>query len=103
MLPLAPWPMPSAQAAGLVAAGGVFVAAGFYCMVQAMRLGEVSAVAPFRYGTVLWALLIGIVVWDEVPNLLAVLGIVIVDRAGSRDARARAPAERRRGLARVRA
>jgi drug/metabolite transporter (DMT)-like permease len=82
MLPLAPWPMPSAEAAGLVAAGGVFVAAGFYCLVQAMRLGEVSAVAPFRYGTVVWALLIGIVVWGEVPNLLAILGIVIVVAPG---------------------
>jgi len=82
LLPLAPWPMPSAEAVGLVAAGGVFVAAGFYCMVQAMRLGEVSAVAPFRYGTVLWAVLIGIVVWGEVPNLLAVLGIVIVVAPG---------------------
>jgi drug/metabolite transporter (DMT)-like permease len=82
LLPLAPWPMPSAEAAGLVAAGGVFVAAGFYCLVQAMRVGEVSAVAPFRYGTVVWALLIGIVVWDEIPNLLAVLGIVIVVAPG---------------------
>lgn len=82
MMPLAPWQMPSAQAAGLVTAGGLFVAAGFYCMVHAMRLGEVSAVAPFRYGTVLWALLIGIVVWDEVPNLLAVFGIVIVIAPG---------------------
>jgi drug/metabolite transporter (DMT)-like permease len=82
LLPLAPWSMPSIEAAGLVAAGGVFVAAGFYCMVQAMRLGEVSAVAPFRYGTVLWALLIGIVVWGEVPNLVAVFGIVIVIAPG---------------------
>ena len=82
LLPLAPWAIPSAEAAGLVAAGGVFVAAGFYCVVQAMRLGEVSAVAPFRYGTVLWALLIGIVVWGEVPNLLAVFGIVIVIAPG---------------------
>lgn len=82
MVPLAPWPMPSAQAAGLVAAGGMFVAAGFYCMVQAMRLGEVSAVAPFRYGTVVWALLIGMVVWDEVPNLVAILGIVVVIAPG---------------------
>jgi drug/metabolite transporter (DMT)-like permease len=82
MLPLAPWPMPSAQAAGLVAAGGVFVAAGFYCMVQAMRLGEVSAVAPFRYGTVVWALLIGMVAWGEVPNAIAVVGIVVVIAPG---------------------
>ncbi len=102
MLPLAPWPMPSVQAAGLVAAGGVFVAAGFYCMVQAMRLGEVSAVAPFRYGTVVWALLIGMVVWDEVPNLLAVLGIVIVVAPGlAMLARERRLAQAR--LARVRA
>lgn len=82
LFPLAPWPMPSAEAAGLVAAGGAFVAGGFYCMVQAMRLGEVSAVAPFRYGTVLWALLVGIVVWGEVPNLLAVIGIVVVIAPG---------------------
>ena len=82
MLPLAPWPMPSTEAALMVAAGGVFVAGGFYCMVAAMRLGEISAVAPFRYGTILWALLIGIVAWGEVPNLLAVVGIVIVVAAG---------------------
>ncbi len=82
MLPLAPWPLPSARAAGLVAAGGVFVAAGYLLHGEAMRLGEVSAVAPFRYGTVLWALLIGIVVWDEVPNIVAVLGIAIVIAPG---------------------
>lgn len=82
LLPLAPWSVPSSEAASLVAAAGAFVAAGFYCMVQAMRLGEVSAVAPFRYGTVLWALLVGIVVWGEVPNLLAVLGIIVVIAPG---------------------
>jgi drug/metabolite transporter (DMT)-like permease len=51
-------------------------------MVQAMRLGEVSAVAPFRYGTILWALLIGIVLWGEVPNVVAVFGILLVVASG---------------------
>jgi len=82
LLPFARWTWPSAEAALLVVASGAFVAGGFYCMVQAMRLGEVSAVAPFRYGTMLWALLVGIVVWDEVPNLLAIVGIFIVVAAG---------------------
>jgi drug/metabolite transporter (DMT)-like permease len=82
LLPFASWPWPSAEATLLVVASGLFVAAGFYCMVQAMRLGEISAVAPFRYGTMLWALLVGIVVWGEVPNLLAVIGILIVVAAG---------------------
>ncbi len=78
LLPLAPWRMPSVEGAGLVVLAGALVAAGFFCMVQAMRLGEVSAVAPFRYGTVLWALLVAMIVWGEVPNLLAVIGIVVV-------------------------
>ncbi|MBN9278013.1 MAG: DMT family transporter [Hyphomicrobium sp.] len=82
LLPLAPWPWPSGHAALLVVASGVFVAGGFYCMVQAMRLGEISAVAPFRYGTMLWALLIGILLWGETPNLLAVFGILVVVAAG---------------------
>ena len=80
--PLAPWTMPSMETAGYVIAAGTFVAAGFFCMVQAMRLGEVSAVAPFRYGTVLWAVLVGIVAWSEVPNLLASVGIVVVVAPG---------------------
>lgn len=81
-MPFAPWSWPSGEAVLLVVASGVFVAGGFYGMVQAMRIGEISAVAPFRYGTMLWALLIGIVVWGEMPNLLAVAGILIVVAAG---------------------
>jgi drug/metabolite transporter (DMT)-like permease len=82
LLPFAPWPWPSPEAVLLMVASGVFVAGGFYCMVQAMRLGEISAVAPFRYGTMLWALLVGIVVWGEIPNFLAVIGILVVVVAG---------------------
>lgn len=82
LYPFAPWSWPTGEAVLLVVASGVFVAGGFYCMVQAMRLGEISAVAPFRYGTMLWALLIGIVLWGEMPNLLAIAGILIVVAAG---------------------
>ena len=82
LLPFAPWSWPSGEALLLIVASGVFVAGGFYCIVQAMRLGEISAVAPFRYGTMLWALLVGIVVWGEIPNFLAVIGILIVVAAG---------------------
>ncbi len=82
LLPFAPWQWPSGEALLLIVASGVFVAGGFYCIVQGMRLGEISAVAPFRYGTMLWALLVGMVVWGEMPNFLAVIGILIVVTAG---------------------
>jgi drug/metabolite transporter (DMT)-like permease len=82
LLPFESWVWPSGRAALLIAASGAFVAGGFYCMVQAMRLGEISAVAPFRYGNMLWALLMAVVLWGEAPNLVAVAGILIVVAAG---------------------
>jgi drug/metabolite transporter (DMT)-like permease len=51
-------------------------------MTIAVRIGEVSVVAPFRYTVVLFGLLGGWLVWSEVPNVLAATGIVVVVAAG---------------------
>ena len=54
----------------------------YYLLIVAMRSGEMSLVAPFRYSGLLFALLIGYVVWDEVPNLLAWGGILLLVISG---------------------
>jgi drug/metabolite transporter (DMT)-like permease len=41
-----------------------------------------SALAPFRYFTILWAILLGLVIWGEIPDLWAILGILVVVGAG---------------------
>lgn len=82
LLPFGPWPVPSPHAAGMVLAAAVLLSAGFVCLVVAMRSAEMSALAPFRYCVILWAIVIGIVVWGEVPDLWAILGIFIVVGAG---------------------
>jgi drug/metabolite transporter (DMT)-like permease len=41
-----------------------------------------SLVAPFRYSGLLFALLIGYVVWDEVPNVLGWVGIFLLAISG---------------------
>jgi drug/metabolite transporter (DMT)-like permease len=41
-----------------------------------------SLVAPFRYSGLLFALLIGYVVWEELPNLMAWLGILLLVVSG---------------------
>jgi drug/metabolite transporter (DMT)-like permease len=41
-----------------------------------------SLVAPFRYSGLLFALFIGYIVWDEVPNLLAWSGILLLVISG---------------------
>ena len=67
---------------GLLGIASVFLSTGYYAVICAMRLGEVSVVAPFRYTSLLWALVLGYLVWGDVPNALAWLGIVLLIGAG---------------------
>jgi drug/metabolite transporter (DMT)-like permease len=51
---------------------------GYIFSVSAMRSGEISFVAPFRYTSLLVALVLGMVVFDEWPNALTLIGASIV-------------------------
>ncbi|TXL74771.1 DMT family transporter [Vineibacter terrae] len=66
----------------LLATASVFLAAGYHLVVIAMRGGEASLVGAFRYTGLLGALIIGYVVWGEVPHTLAWLGIALLVGAG---------------------
>jgi drug/metabolite transporter (DMT)-like permease len=67
---------------GLLALASVFLAAGYYAIVAAMREGEASLIAPFRYTGLLWALVLGFVVWGDVPNAMAWWGIALLIGSG---------------------
>ena len=82
MAPFETWVMPTLTHIGQLAAAGMFLLMGYGFIVVAMRRGDVSAVAPFRYSIVLLAIVIGFFVWGELPNLLAVFGIAVVISAG---------------------
>ena len=47
-----------------------------------MRVGEVSFVTPFRYMRMLFALVAGIVVFDESPDTLTLVGAAIIIASG---------------------
>ncbi len=76
------WKVPSREAVMRLAAASVLVLVGYYSLIEAMRTAEISAVAPFRYTVVLWAMLLGYLAFDEVPSVLTVAGSVIVISAG---------------------
>src|SRR5690606_1764328 len=76
------WAPVTPRSVAFTVAAGIALAAGFICLVVGMRNAEMSAVAPFRYFTLLWALLIGYFAWGEVPDALAWGGIAIVVGAG---------------------
>ena len=52
-------------------------------LVIALRSGaEFSVIGAFRYASILWAIAIGYVVWGDVPNALALVGIAVIVGAG---------------------
>lgn len=67
---------------GLLGIASVFLSTGYHAAIAATRHAEISVVAPFRYVGLLWALLIGFVVWGDVPNALAAAGIALLIGAG---------------------
>ena len=48
-----------------------------YLMIEAFRLGEVALISPFKYSSLLWATLIGLVIWNDLPSKHVVLGAFI--------------------------
>ncbi|WP_417667017.1 DMT family transporter [Roseibium sp.] len=59
-----------------------FVLFGYVFIILAMRSGDISVVAPFRYSMVIWALGLGFVIWGEVPDFMTVVGTLIVISTG---------------------
>lgn len=66
----------------LLACAAVFLAGGYYAIIQCMREGEMSLIAPFRYTGLLWAVVLGFAVWGDVPNALAWSGITLLIGSG---------------------
>jgi drug/metabolite transporter (DMT)-like permease len=78
---LDPRPLAAADLPALLLAAG-FLLAGYLTYVAAFRLGEVSFVAPFKYAGLPAAALLGWLVWGDVPNGLAVVGMGLIAGSG---------------------
>jgi len=64
---------------GIVALCGMFF---ITFSVMCMRVGDVAFVAPFRYTILLWAILLGYLVFDDVPDLATWIGSAIIVATG---------------------
>jgi drug/metabolite transporter (DMT)-like permease len=51
-------------------------------MVKTLRVASISSSAPFRYTVVLWSLLSGAMVFQERPDAVAGIGILLIVASG---------------------
>lgn len=63
---------------GLLSASAGFLFFGYLFSIMAMRLGDVAVVSPFRYTIMIWAIVMGIVVFGEYPDEWTLIGAAIV-------------------------
>ena len=54
----------------------------YYAIVASMRLGDISFVSPFRYVRMIFALIIGIAIFNEEPDALTLIGAAIIVASG---------------------
>lgn len=69
-------------AAMQVAGAAAFIMAAYVMSVAAVRVGDVSFVAPFRYTGIVAALILGAAVFGERPDAWALAGAAVVAGAG---------------------
>ena len=67
---------------GLLCAAAILLASGYMFMVATLRLGDLSATAPFRYSNVMFAIILGMVFFGEYPDVVSYAGMALIIVAG---------------------
>lgn len=76
------WRMPDLPEAALLLLSAGFLTVGYLTAVATMRVGEISFVAPFRYTSLVWAILLGLALFGEWPDGWTWVGSALVVGAG---------------------
>ena len=76
------WTWPTSGDLLIVAASGGLVAVGGAFIAQAYRLAEATVVAPFEYTALPVAVFWGWVLWGDLPDLVAWIGLLLIAGAG---------------------
>ena len=74
--------MPNGAQAALIAGALIVGPVGYYMIVAAMRVGEVAVVTPYRYIRLVFAMMIGGLVFGEVLDFYTLLGASIIIGSG---------------------
>lgn len=73
---------PDAAVLMKIVAATLFGVLAYSALTGAMRMGEVSAIAPFRYTRLVFAMIIGVLIFGERPDTWTLIGSAIVVGSG---------------------
>lgn len=83
------WKEMTGTAVMLLGLNGLLNATAHFLVIESLRLGEASLVSPFRYSGLIWATILGFMIWGDLPDgwtlvgaiMLVMSGIYIIERS----------------------
>lgn len=82
-MPLGGWQPMTPFSFLMLTASAAFLFVGYQSIVLAMRIGkDVHIVAPFRYTSLLWSIVLGAAVYGEMPDGVTLVGAAVVVSTG---------------------
>ena len=82
VLPTEGWAPVTPMALAKVAGAAGFLIVGYLTIVMTMRVGDIAIVAPFRYTALIFALVLGGLVFGQFPDSWTLLGAIIIMATG---------------------
>lgn len=76
------WRLPEPAHLIMMLAPSALMAGAHYLQIEAFRCAEAATIVPFRYSSLIWALLLGYLVWSELPSPTVALGAAVIVSAG---------------------
>jgi len=76
------WNIPNGYELALLCVTGVIAGIGQFALFEGMRKAPVSVLAPFEYTSLIWAFLLGYLIWRDVPAHNVFAGGTLILAAG---------------------
>jgi len=61
---------------------GIFFSMAIYCQIIALSKARASIIQPFHYTLIFWAIILGYLIYDDVPDLFTIIGACIITVSG---------------------
>jgi drug/metabolite transporter (DMT)-like permease len=76
------WQTPAVGDLGLFALAGLLLSVAHFLHIETFRFAEAAVVAPFKYSSLLWAMVIGFLIWGDIPDSRTLLGAALLVGSG---------------------
>ena len=61
---------------------GIFFSLGVYLQIIALSMARASIIQPFHYTLIFWAIILGYIFYNDIPDLFTIVGAVIITLSG---------------------